>query len=69
MDSPTELEPSRVQKVTSYKGHRRRQRGAERALRSTPLEEALEKGTEALQDAKDQHEQAASIIKGDLNQP
>lgn len=67
MESPSELEPGREHKIASYKGHRRGQRIAKQALRSTTLEEALEGGTEALQDAKDQHEGAAAILRGDLS--
>lgn len=60
------MEAGQEQKVGSYKRHRIEQREAERALRSTPLKEALVSGTEPLQNAKDAHETAASIIKGDL---
>lgn len=69
MDPSTEGEqPSREQKVASYKEHRKRQRIAERALKATTLEEAINVGGPAkFINDKDTHETAAAILKDDLN--
>lgn len=58
---------SREQKIASYRRHRRGQKIAERALKATTLEEAINAGgPKELIDAKDAHETAAATIKHDL---
>lgn len=67
MESPSEPEPSREQKVASYKEHRKRQRNAERALKATTLEEAINVGGPAkFINDKDTHETAAATIRHDF---
>lgn len=66
IENPIEQEPGRRQKVERYKTLRRAQRTTERVLLSVPLENAIDGATKPLITTKDRLEQAAGIIKNDL---
>lgn len=59
-------EPGKVQKVGSYRLHRRNYRATIQALNNLPLRDAMSGGAEHLIEKKDTLETAARIIRVDL---